>query len=184
MRHLAAFLLSLSLISGAGAATLAGVDVPDSASVANTPLVLNGIGLRSKFFFKIYVGGLYLPTKSGDADAIIAGNGADRILMHMIYEVSKEQFGDAWQEGFDGNVPQQDDMLKENIKQFIAWFGDCKKDDVITLDYTPGLGTQIFWNGTLRGTITNEGFHHALLSVFLGPKPPTASLKEGMLGQG
>ena len=183
MRSIAAFLLTFALAGSAGAATLAGVDVPDSATVANTPLVLNGIGLRTKFFFKIYVGGLYLPAKNSDAAAIIAGTTANRVLMHMIYEVSKEQFADAWEEGFNGNVPDQDDMLKENIKQFTAWFGDCKKDDVITLDYTPGLGTQIFWNGTLRGTITNEAFHHALMSVFLGPNPPTSSLKDGMLGK-
>jgi len=183
MRSIAAFLLTFALAGSAGAATLAGVDVPDSATVANTPLVLNGVGLRTKVFFKIYVGGLYLPAKSSDAAAIIAGTTPNRVLMHMIYEVSKEQFADAWHDDFKGNNPKDYDALHDQIEQFIAWFSDSKKDDVITMDYVPGQGTLISWNGTLRGNIAGEAFHHALMNVFFGPNPPTSSLKEGMLGK-
>ncbi len=183
MRSIALFLLGFALVSSAGAATLAGVDVPDKAQVANTDLVLNGVGLRTKLFFKIYVGGLYLPAKSSDASAIAAGNEPDRVLMHMIYEVSHDQFSDAWTDGFKDNNPQGYDALHDQIQQFMGWFGDCKKDDVITLDYAPTQGTTVTWNGTVRGTIPGEAFHHALLKVFLGPKPPTSSLKDGMLGK-
>ena len=95
MRRIAIFLLGLGLTAVASAADLAGVSVPDSAQVAGANLTLNGVGLRKKFFVKIYVGGLYLPQKSADAAAIAASTGPDRILMHMIYEVSKEQFADA-----------------------------------------------------------------------------------------
>src|SRR6185295_14261235 len=38
------------------AATLAGVTVPDHADAGGTALVLNGAGLRTKFFIKVYVG--------------------------------------------------------------------------------------------------------------------------------
>jgi hypothetical protein len=184
MRFVASFLLGLSLSLSASAATLAGAEVPDKAQVANTDLVLNGVGLRSKFFFKIYVGGLYLPQKSSDAAAIAAGTTPNRVLMHMIYEVSREQFADAWHEGFkDNNDKDSYDALHDQIEQFIAVFDDCKKGDVITLDYVPSQGTLITWNGQLRGNITGEAFHHALMNVFLGPNPPTSSLKEGMLGK-
>ena len=184
MRHLAAFLLSLGLMSSACAVTLAGVDVPDSASVADTPLVLNGAGVRVKFFFKIYVGGLYLPQKSADPAAIVAHAGPDRILMHMIYDgVSKSQFADAWHDDFKANNPDSYATLHDQIEQFISCFGDSKKDDVITMDYVPGTGTQVSWDGELRGTIPGEDFHKALLRVFLGPNPPTGDLKDGMLGK-
>ena len=184
MRAIAVTLLSLALAGPAMAASLADVMVPDTATVANTPLVLNGVGLRVKFFFKIYVGGLYLPQKSSDPAAILAGTGPDRILMHMVYDgVSKSQFADAWHDDFKANDPADYDKLHDQIEQFISWFGDSKKGDVITMDYLPGTGTQVSWNGTLRGTIPGEDFHHALLDVFLGPKPPTKSLKAGMLGQ-
>lgn len=183
MRHLAAFLLSFCLISSTSAATLDGVDAPDTANVANTPLVLNGLGLRTKFFFDIYVGGLYLPQKSADAEALIKGNDPDRILMHMLYAVSKDQFSDAWYDGFLANNKDSYAALHDQIEQFVSWFADSKKGDVIIMDYTPGTGTQVTWNGEVRGTIPGEAFHHAFLAVFLGPKPPTDSLKDGMLGK-
>lgn len=183
MRHIAVLLLTFSLFSAAAASNLAGVEVPDTASVASTPLVLNGIGLRKKFFIKIYVGALYLPAKTGDAGAIVTGTGPDRVLMHMIYEVSKDQFADAWHDDFKANNPGDYDKLHDQIEQFITWFGDSKKDDVVVMDYVPGTGTQVSWNGELRGTIPGEAFHHALLNVFLGSNPPTDDLKNGMLGK-
>jgi len=64
MRHLAAFLLSLSLISGAGAATLAGVDVlraggtvADAAVATNAVLAVtqsNNCGLGGDLFCLYY----------------------------------------------------------------------------------------------------------------------------------
>lgn len=184
MRRIATFLLAFGLVAAASAADLAGVSVPDTAQVANANLVLNGIGLRKKFFVKIYVGGLYLPQKSGDADAIVASTTPDRILMHMIYAVDKDQFADAWHDDFKANNPDQYQALHDPIEQFIAWFSDSKKDDVVTMDWVPGQGTQISWNGTFRGNIPGEDFHKALLRVFLGPNPPTDALKDGMLGKG
>ena len=183
MRHIAVLLLSFGLTAAASAADLAGVSVPDSATVAGANLALNGVGLRKKFFVKIYVGGLYLPQKSSDADAIVASTGPDRILMHMIYAVDKEQFADAWHDDFKANNPDSYAALHDQIEQFIAWFSDSKKDDVVTMDWVPGQGTQISWNGTFRGNIVGDDFHKALLKVFLGPNPPTGDLKDGMLGK-
>ena len=184
MRPIVVFLLSLALAGPAFAATVGGVDVPDTANVANTPLVLNGAGVRVKFFFKIYVGGLYLAAKSPDPAAILAHAGPDRILMHMVYDgVNKSQFADAWHDDFKANNPADYAALHDQIEQFITFFGDSKKDDVITMDYVPGTGTQVSWNGTLRGTIPGEAFHKALLNIYMGPNPPTSSLKDGMLGK-
>ena len=42
------------------AASLAGVTLPDTVQVGSTTLVLNGMGLRTKFMVKVYVAGLYL----------------------------------------------------------------------------------------------------------------------------
>jgi hypothetical protein len=183
MQRILTFLLALFIAAGAAAATLAGVTVPDTADVAGAHLVLNGVGLRTKVFFKIYVGGLYLQQKTDNADAIQMDPGPDRILMHMIYEVDKDQFSDAWLDGFKDNNPESFDALHDRVLQFIAYFGDSKKDDVITLDYLPGTGTQISWNGTFRGNIPGEDFHKALLRVFVGPKPPTEDLRDGLLGK-
>ncbi|MBV8201615.1 MAG: chalcone isomerase family protein, partial [Acidobacteria bacterium] len=57
---------SVQLAAGpppAAAATLADVTLPDKVDAGGQPLVLDGLGLRKKFFIKVYVGGLYLPAR-------------------------------------------------------------------------------------------------------------------------
>ena len=49
------------------AATVAGVNLPDTTTVGDKSLVLNGLGLRTEFMVKVYVGGLYLEHKTTDA---------------------------------------------------------------------------------------------------------------------
>ncbi len=48
---------------------MAGVDLPDTAQVGSTTLVLNGMGLRTKMMVKVYVAGLYVTQKTSDAVA-------------------------------------------------------------------------------------------------------------------
>lgn len=56
------------------AAEIAGVKLDNSVHIegASAPLVLNGAGVRSKLFIKIYVGTLYLPSKSQSVPEILA----------------------------------------------------------------------------------------------------------------
>lgn len=185
MKRILMAVLMLAVSLGVRAGTVADIAVPDSAQVANTDLVLNGAGLRTYSIFgvKIYVGALYLPQKSSDPQAVLAHAGPDRILMHMIHAVSKDQFSDNWLDDFKANNPDSFDAVHDRLLQFIAYFGDSVKDDVITMDYLPGVGTQVSWNGTVRGSIPGEDFHKALLNCYMGPKPPTKDLQAGMLGK-
>ena len=56
------------------AGEVAGVKMADTVSVEGKTLKLNGMGLRKKVVFKVYVAGLYLETPSPAGEAImIAG---------------------------------------------------------------------------------------------------------------
>ena len=70
----AAALAALVPSRPAAAKELAGVNMPDTLSVGDKTLKLNGVGLRKKAIFKVYVGGLYLETPSKDAAAILASD--------------------------------------------------------------------------------------------------------------
>ncbi|HEX6929025.1 MAG TPA: chalcone isomerase family protein, partial [Gammaproteobacteria bacterium] len=48
----------VAFAGGVSAAELAGVTLPDTASVGGQELVLNGMGLREKFWVDVYVGAL------------------------------------------------------------------------------------------------------------------------------
>ena len=59
--------------------------MPDTAKVNDETLILNGLGLREKYWVDVYVAGLYLPSKMNDGDAIMKANVDKRIQVGFIY---------------------------------------------------------------------------------------------------
>jgi len=165
---------------------LAGVKLADRAQVGNASLQLNGAGIRTKLFFKIYVGALYLPQKQTSAEAIIADERERRIALHIVRELSGEKLLSAFNKAIKANhTPAELAALDGQLKQMAQIFDtvkEVKPGDVITLDYLPASGTQIGVNGTVRGTIAGAGFNRALLRIWLGDRPAQDDLKTGLLG--
>jgi len=163
---------------------IAGVSVPESVTIKNKVLVLNGAGIRKKFIIKVYVGSLYLTVKRSSVMEILDDPGAKRIVMNFLYkEVSADTLVEGWNEGFaENNSSQELLQLQDRIRQFNAFFSTVRKDDEIRLDYLPGEGTQVWINDTLKGSVPGEDFSRALLKIWLGPNPPDIKLKEAMLG--
>src|SRR5271167_4066463 len=102
----------LSSVVNPQAATLAGVTLPDTIQVRGTPLVLNGMGLRTKYMVKVYVAGLYLEQKSSDPDAIIKSDATKRIVMQFLHGARKSQMVDAFNESFTDNAPDAHNAMK------------------------------------------------------------------------
>ena len=178
-----AMLLAFSL--EASALEVAGVDVPQSVTIENKALVLNGAGIRKKFFFKIYVGALYLPVKHTTVNSILNDAGGKRIVMSFLYkEVTAEDLVNGWNDGFTGNNSAKElKALQERINQFNSLFTTVHTGDEIRLDYLPGKGTQVSLNGTLKGSVPGEDFSKALLKIWLGSKPADKGLKKAWLGK-
>ncbi len=191
MRAGLAMLVAAVLPLAAAAAEVEGVKLDDRVRIApDTPeLVLNGAGVRTRLFFKVYVGGLYLAQKQGGAAEALALGGPKRILLAMLRDLTAQQLSDALNEGFAANNPPADQArYKAELAELtgvMAALGQAKKGDVITLDFVPGSGTRVVVNGTQRGKpIPEEGFYRAILKVWLGERPADADLKKGLLGQG
>lgn len=173
-------LLSMMPLQGA---SLAGVTLPDSAQVGNAKLVLNGLGLRTKYMVKVYVAGLYLEQKSSDANAIMKSDATNRIVMHFLHNVTKSQMTDAFNDGFQDNSPDAVKGIKADIDKMLGALDNVKDGEEMVFTYVSGTGTTLSIAGKDRVTIAGQPFQQALLSVWLGPKPPTADCKKGMLGQ-
>ncbi len=161
------------------AATLAGVTLPDSTSAGGHALVLNGIGLRTRFAFKVYVAGLYLPQKSKDGAAIANADLTKRIVLHFVRDVESDSMKEAISNGFDENAKK---TLKSQIDQFTSALEPFKVGDEMSVTYLPGTGTVLNVKGKDKLTIPGIEFAKALFGIWLGPKPPSADLKKGLLG--
>jgi hypothetical protein len=184
MRRLAlAAALGLALPTLAAAREVAGVAVPDSTTLAGKTLQLNGAGLRSKLFVKVYVGALYLEQRSGDAAAIVAADAPWKVVMTFKRDVDKAKIIEAFKEGFENNSPADAAALAPSLAKVDAAMKDLKEGDVLTIAYVPETGSTITTPAGTSVTIEGRAFGAALLRNWLGAKPADGDLKKGMLGK-
>ncbi|MFL6232007.1 MAG: chalcone isomerase family protein [Thermoanaerobaculia bacterium] len=183
MRIATTAVLSLFLTLPVGAATLAGVNLPDKVDAGGQTLVLNGLGLRSKFFIKVYVGGLYLPQKEKAAAKVLSGDTPRRMVMHFLYSVTKDQMCDAWKEGLEQNTPKASPEVKKDFAALCGWMEAIPKGHELVLTYVPGTGTQVEVNGKVKGTLAGKATADAILATWIGPDPgPGEDFKKAVLG--
>lgn len=149
-------------------------------------LYLNGAGIRSKFFFDIYIAELYLEHPSNSVNEVIESPGRKRIVMYFLHdEVGRDKLIDGWNEGFKGNTPAGSvAQLQARIDQFNGMFDDVKKGDSIVLDYIPEKGTVVTVAMQEKGVIPGKEFNDALLRIWLGERPVNKGLKEKLLSHG
>jgi chalcone isomerase-like protein len=183
-RFLFTALLALLLTAPATAGTLAGVTLSDKVDAHGQSLVLNGMGLRTKLFIKVYVGGLYLPQKEKSAQKVLATDAPRQMLLSFIYDVSKDQMCDAWEEGLADNTPNAPAEVKTNFKTLCSWMNGVGKGQKLALTYVPGEGTHVEVAGKDHGTLPGKPTADAILSTWIGPKPaPGSDFKKAVLGQ-
>ncbi len=178
-------LLAFSL--GAAAVEVGGVTLDEQVKVGNSELKLNGAGIRTKAFFKVYVAALYLGDKKGSTAEVLSATGPKRVTLTMLREVSSDQLSQALLDGINNNSSSEEKLQLFNqmlaIGQIFGAYRSIKPKDVVTLDWVPGSGTQIFMNGKKLGeTLPEASFYNALLKIWLGDKPADKSLKRQMLG--
>lgn len=182
MKKIAAVALALCLPALAFAAQFEGVNVPETIQAGGKTLTLNGNGLRTKLFFKVYVASLYVENKTADANALLDSDQVKRVRMTMLRDLTKDQIVEAIREGFDKNAKAQLPKLKDRLDTFIAQIPDIKKGEVLDLTYIPGKGTVVTTKSGDAASVEGKDFADALFSVWLGKAPVDENLKKGMLG--
>ena len=180
-------LVNLTTALGVGVAhgkECKGVSFPEQMQSEGSTLKLNGLGLRQATFLKVdvYVAALYVAATSSDANAILKSNAPKELVLHFVRDVSRADLSKGWDEGFENNAKSELPALKERIEAFKALMTDMKTGQRLRFSYKPGTGTSVEVSGTAKGTIAGDDFARALFSIWLGPRPPNAELKAGLLG--
>ena len=177
--------IMLSFPAASWAVEIGGVDLPESLTVNEITLPLNGAGLRTKTIFsiKVYAAGLYLGKQTDDGGAIVAADTPMAIRMVFIYDgVSSEKLVDAWNDGFEnaGAVGS----LGAEIKTFNACFSEeAKEGNIYDLIYIPDIGLEVKIKGVRKAVIPGLPFKKALFSIWLGDDPCDDDLKDELLGK-
>ncbi|KPA10953.1 chalcone isomerase [Candidatus Magnetomorum sp. HK-1] len=187
MKKLILIVLCLSFFSvpQASALKIGGVTLSESLTAESAQLVLNGAGLRKKFFIKIYAGALYLKKRTSDPKTIIDADEEMAIRMHWIRDgVPVEKIIAGWNTGFETGMDGNLTAFKTQIDQFNSFFTvDAKANDIYDIIYTPAKGVQVLINGKLKGSIKGFPFKKAVFSIWLGNNKELGSVKTGMLGK-
>jgi hypothetical protein len=181
--------LALLLIAAsAQAADLEGVRLDDRVHVDGQALQLNGIALRTRYYFKVYVAGLYLPTKVSSARVAIDGEGAKRIVLVMMRDATAEQFLKSVEAGLNANhTPAELARIRpqtEALFSKIRAIGEARLGTRVVLDYAPSKrATTLAVDGAVKGEpMPGAEFFRALLRIWLGERPAQADLKRMLLG--
>lgn len=181
----AALVAALLAVPGLQAAEVAGVRVEEKLRVGSNELVLNGAGLRTRFFIKVYVGALYVGEKASSPAAIIDSNAPRRVSLRLLRDLEAESLHSALDEGLRNNLSAAElSDLKgpaEQLAGIMKGIGKVKEGDTVAIDFSEA-GVSVSQNGEARGKVAGAAFARALLKVWLGDKPADAALKKAMLG--
>jgi hypothetical protein len=176
-------LFLLLMASVVSAKEIGSVIMPDTLTAGSDTLLLNGAGVRSKFFVKVYVCGLYLKNKSGDANAIINADEPMALRINIISKyISSDMMEEVTREGFHNSTNGNTAPFKDKIDMFVATFSDnIRNKDVYDIIYIPAEGLKVYKNKVLKTTTKDLEFKKVLFGIWLGKKPADSSLKSAML---
>jgi len=160
--------------------------IPPALKVAGKNLVLNGAGIRTKFFHPAYFTGLYLDKKSNNAKSIISANTAMAIRMkfvskHATLDKVRKGFFNGFKNASNGNTA----AIQSQINQFmqIGFSSKIKKGDVFDFIYNPAQGIRLIKNNKQLAVIKGLPFKQSLFGIWLSNKPTQASLRKSLLGE-
>lgn len=166
---------------------VAGVPLEDRITLAGSPLVLNGAGVRYKAVFQVYTAGLYLTAKAGTTDGVLSATGPKRMTITMLRDIDAGELGKLFSRGMEDNMERAAfSKLIPGVLRMSQIFADYKKlnkGDTFHIDWVPGTGTVLTIRGKVEGEPFKEPeFFNALMRIWLGPKPADWQLKDALLG--
>lgn len=165
------------------AATLAGVTLPDRVAVGDKTLVLNGLGLRCATIFKVkvYLAGLYLQSRSSDANQIMHSTERKRLVLRLLHGARRDQVAKVWREGLlHSKQPLR--PIEGRLNQLVAAMPDLRKGDQVVFDFGSD-SLDVTLNGGNRKTIAGRDFSSAMLGLWLGPTMRDDDLEAHLLGK-
>lgn len=182
---LAAF--SILLGSGAQAATLEGVTVDDTVTVNGQKLVLNGMAVRKRGYFKTEVSALYLPQRTTNPEVIYKTHAVRYIRMTILRDLPPATASRFFIKEFTQNASEAE--AKQLINELGALGGvygnlnRINKGDVVEIYWTPGQGMMAKYNGK---TVADQGISNPLwwavyMRGYVGPNV-SDTYRNGLLG--
>ncbi len=170
----------------ADARRVAGIEIPETLESGGSVLILNGAGVRTRYFLDVYVGGLYLKERSTDAAAIMEADEPMAIRLRIVTGlITNDRMQRSTEEGFQKSTRRNTAPIREEIDALIDVYDEeINDEDLFDLVYVPGQGLTVYKNGVLRATIEcGLPFKRALFGIWISDQPVQTNLKNDMLSR-
>jgi hypothetical protein len=185
---------SFLLVSCAGVGSALLPRIGNTAQVGNVRFddVLNASGVRLKLqgagvyyykrLLKAVAAALYLDDQASAGDPL--ADVAKRLEMEYFWGVSGKSLVAGSTAMLARNLPPAKlAALQPQIDTMHTLYRDVAAGDRCALVYLPDVGTSLFHNGKLLGTVSGTEFASAYFSIWFGEQPMDAGLKRQLLGR-
>ena len=177
-------MLTLGLTSGANAVVEEkGARFEEQIDLAGERLELTGTGIvKYRIVFTVYAAGLYLPPDTSGTGAL-AVDTPRRLEIEYFHDISADDII----RGANTKLAEQlsdseRDELQPEIERFHSLFRAVSDGDRYRMDYIPGEGTQLSFNGEPIGRVEGGAFATAYFGIWLDADNPLSTrLRDGLL---
>ncbi|MCF7838939.1 MAG: chalcone isomerase family protein [Candidatus Marinimicrobia bacterium] len=178
--------LVAAVVCGASAAcgdvTFEGVRLAAERVVGGERLRLYSAGLlRAGLVFRVYAAALYLPPGGTPADL---DREETAYALEIIYlrDVPARAMIDNGLEALAENLTAAElAAIQPQVDQLNALYRDVKRYDRYLLTYARGWGGELLLNGRKQGRIAGWDFARGYLSIWLGPRAASRTVRAALL---
>jgi hypothetical protein len=175
------FILCVGFAAGPRAvegSTLAGGQLPDTITVDDELLRLNGAGLYEAGMFNVdvFVAGLYLEEPTSSAAHILSSDRLRVLALRFKRDVSKQRLVEVARSAL-GN------QSGAHLERFLASLPKAADGDVLTFTHRPRGGLTVAHNGQKLSQAADEALAHEFFTHWVGPEAFDDKLGRQLLGR-
>ena len=153
-------------------------------AISHDELTLNGMASNWVLNNELYVGTLYLEATANTTDSILQASGRKRMEFRITTDKWRQRnFSKTWSRSISINI---DDATQKQFSREIIRFSNMLKGpllygDKVTIDFTPRKHTRVYINDVQVFFTSKSAFFNAILSAWIGARPPSTDFKKQIL---
>lgn len=155
--------------------------LPDAIELQGRRLTLNASGTGVKaLVVQVYLVGLYSSGKVGQHQALLQDNGARRLTLRMLRDVSESDFKSGLQDTLESTpaLTRFGQQVRAIVESLPLDQGRLRHGDTLTIDWQPEQGLRIAFNQRpCFGPIRQAELFQALLRLWLDEDPRRSVLQ-------
>lgn len=182
-------LLSIAIFSIAASTTrahgdsqfcAAGACFSASVGSGSTGLPLLGVAVLEYYIWEVYSIALYGPKDAVSSDKILA-DVPKRLSIYYLRSINRSDIIDAADKFLKSSPQVNYKAIEPRVELINSWYQSVKKGDRYELEYAPGVGTSLIFNGEKQGTIPGADFSRAYFAIWLGRQALDEDLRDQLL---